>query len=285
VATATAPAEESLTAVESVHRPPKAPWWRGKILPTYTALVILYLVTPILVMILYSFNQSHARLPQVSFKWQGFTLQWYREWNGIPGLLSAFGKTLTIAVTASVTAAIIGTLLALALVRYRFHGKAVQEQVMFMNIAAPEIVMGASLLGFFVTIGVNRGFTTLFLAHVTFCIAYVAITVRARLAGFDRSLEEAAADLGADAWTTFVKVTLPLIWPGVLAGFMMAFALSIDDFVISNFVFGNYETFPLWVYGAVRVGIPPQVFVFGTVIFMVGLTIALSSLVLARRKK
>ena len=284
MATATAPAEESITSVEPVRRPPKAPWWRGKILPTYTALVIVYLITPILVMIAYSFNESHARLPQVSFKWQGFTLQWYKEWNGIPGLLSAFSKTLTVAFSASIVAAIVGTLLALALVRYRFWGKAANEQIMFMNIAAPEIVMGASLLGFFVTINLNRGFTTLFLAHVTFMIAYVTITVRARLAGFDRSLEEAAADLGAVPWVTFQKVTLPLIWPGVLAGFLMAFALSIDDFVISNFVYGNYETFPLWVYGAVRVGIPPQVFVFGTVIFLAGLTIALSSLVLQRKK-
>ena len=283
MATATAPAED-LTATLPVRRPPKPPWWRGKILPTYSALVIAYLIIPILVMVLYSFNQSHARLPQVSFKWQGFTFQWYKQWNGIPGLLSAFSKTLTIAFTASTVAAIVGTLLALALVRYRFWGKGATEQIMFMNIAAPEIVMGASLLGFFVTINLNRGFTTLSLAHVTFCIAYVAITVRARLAGFDRSLEEAASDLGAVPWVTFQKVTLPLIWPGVLAGFLMAFALSIDDFVISNFVYGNYETFPLWVYGAVRVGIPPQVFVFGTVIFMVGLTIALTSLVLQRKK-
>jgi spermidine/putrescine transport system permease protein len=281
-ATATTTAEDA-TADTGVPKRRKPPWWKGKILPTYTGLVIAYLITPILVMILYSFNVSHARLPQVSFKWQGFTLQWYKEWNGIPGLITAFSRTLIIAFTASITAAVIGTFLALALVRYRFKGKAAQEQTMFMNIAAPEIVMGASLLGFFVTIGVNRGFTTLYLAHVTFCIAYVTITVRARLAGFDRSLEEAAADLFSDAWTTFAKVTLPLIWPGVLAGFLMAFALSIDDFVISNFVFGNYETFPLWVYGAVRVGIPPQVFVIGTVIFMVGLTIALSSLVMRKK--
>ena len=155
---------------------------------------------------------------------------------------------------------------------------------MFMNIAAPEIVIGASLLGFFVLANVSRGFFTLFLAHVTFCIAYVAITVRARLAGFDRSLEEAASDLGAVPWVTFYRVTLPLIWPGVLAGFLMAFALSIDDFVISNFVYGNYETFPLWVYGAVRVGIPPQVFVFGTIIFLVGILVAAASLVLQRKK-
>jgi len=283
VATATAPAED-FTAALPVRRPPKRPWWRGKIMPTYTGLVIAYLITPILVMVLYSFNQSHARLPQVSFKWQGFTLQWYKEWNGIPGLLSAFTKTLVIAFSAASVAAVVGTLLALALVRYRFWGKGAQEQVMFMNIAAPEIVIGASLLGFFVTLNLNRGFITLFLAHVTFCIAYVTITVRARLAGFDRSLEEAASDLGAVPWVTFQKVTLPIIWPGVLAGFLMAFALSIDDFVISNFVYGNYETFPLWVYGAVRVGIPPQVFVFGTVIFMVGLAIALTSLVLQRKK-
>jgi spermidine/putrescine transport system permease protein len=284
VATATAPAED-VVALEPARLPPKPPWWKGKILPTYTGLVIAYLIIPILVMVLYSFNQSHARLPQVSFKWQGFTTQWYQEWDGIPGLKSAFGKTLIIAFLASITAAIIGTLLALALVRYRFHGKGTQEQVMFMNIAAPEIVMGASLLGFFVTINLNRGFATLLLAHITFCIAYVTITVRARLSGFDRSLEEAASDLGAVPWVTFQKVTLPLIWPGVLAGFLMAFALSIDDFVISNFVYGNYETFPLWVYGAVRVGIPPQVFVFGTVIFMVGLSIALTSLVVQGRKK
>jgi spermidine/putrescine transport system permease protein len=282
-AVATSPGAEAATA-EGVRRPPKPRWWKGKILPTYVALVLVYLVTPILVMVLYSFNQSHARLPQVSFKWQGFTLQWYREWNGIPGLLTALGRTLWVACLASLTAAIIGTLLALAMVRYRFRGKAVVEQTMFMQIAVPEIVLGSALLGFFVTVALNRGFVTLFLAHVLFCLAFVAITVRARLSGFDRSLEEAAQDLGANAWTTFVKVTLPLIWPGVLAGFLMAFALSIDDFVISNFVFGNYETFPLWIYGAVKVGIPPQVFVFGTVIFMVGLLVALTTLVFQRKK-
>ena len=280
-----APASERLAEAEGAPKRHKPPWWRGKILPTYTALFMLYLVTPILVMILYSFNQSHARLPQVSFKWQGFTLQWYREWNGVPGLTPAFRLTLILASLAAVVAAGVGTLLALALVRHRFRGKVATEQTMFLNIAAPEIVIGASLLGFFVTLNLPRGFDTLFLAHVTFCIAYVAITVRARLAGFDRSLEEAAQDLGANAWVTFQKVTLPLIWPGVLAGALMAFALSIDDFVISNFVAGNVETFPLWIYGAVRVGIPPQVFVLGTVIFAAGVMIATLNLVLQRRKK
>ncbi len=270
----------------AVARRPERPARRAGryILPTYVAAVIVYLVSPILVMILYGFNQVNSHLPVVSFRWEGFTLRWYRELFQIPGLTPAFRLSILLAFSSSVAAAGLGTLLALALMRYRFRGKLVTEQVMFLNIAAPEIVLGASLLSFFVTISLARGFVTLFLAHVMFSIAYVAITVRARLSGFDRSLEEAAQDLGANPWVTFVKVTLPLIWPGVLAGVLMAFALSIDDFVISNFVAGSVTTFPLWVYGAVKVGIPPQVFVFGTLIFVAGLGIAVTNLLLQRRK-
>jgi len=294
VATVATPSTGEAVRAEAVRRPPKKPWWRGKILPTYVVLVLIYLVTPILVMILYSFNQSHAKLPQVSFKWQGFTLHWYADVDGIPGLGHAFELTIILALLASITSAIIGTFLALALVRYRFRGKGATEQVMFLNIAAPEIVVGAALLSFFVILSSNiailhsalhPGFFDLFLAHVAFCIAFVAITVRARLAGFDRSLEEAAQDLGANAWVTFQKVTLPIIWPGVLAGALMAFALSIDDFVISNFVAGNVETFPLWVYGIVHTGLPPQVFVLGTFIFIVGFGIAIGNLLMTQRKK
>ena len=261
--------------------------WTRFILPVYSWLVIAYLVLPILVMVIYSFNKVTTGLPQVSFTWNGFTTQWYRQWNNVPGLTSAFWLSVRLAVATTILATIIGTLLALALVRYRpprFHGKVFVEQVMFLNIAAPEIVLGASLLGLFVTINLARGFTTLLLAHVAFSIAYVAITVRARLTGFDRSLEEAAADLGANSWTTFRKITLPLIMPGILAGALMAFALSIDDFVTSNFVSGNAVPFPVWVYGATRVGIPPQVFVFGSVIFTFGILCALASIVVARRK-
>ncbi len=258
--------------------------WRRHLLPTYVGIVFVYLISPILIMILYGFNQVHTHLPVVSFRWQGFTLQWYRELVKIPGLTPAFRLSLLLAATSSAVAAALGTLLALALMRYRFRGKVVVEQAMFLNIAAPEIVLGASLLSFFVTINVPRGFVTLFLAHVMFSIAYVAITVRARLAGFDRTVEESAQDLGATPWVTFVKVTLPLIWPAVMAGVLMAFALSIDDFVISNFVAGSVETFPLWIYGAVKVGIPPQVFVFATLIFMGGLAIAVTNLLLQRKK-
>lgn len=257
------------------------------LLPFYSWLVIAYLVLPIFVMVAYSFNKVSTGLPQVSFAWNGFTTQWYQQWSGVPGLTSAFWLTIRLGIASTILATIVGTLLALALVRYRpprFHGKTFVEQVMFLNIAAPEIVLGASLLGLFVTINLARGFVTLLLAHVAFSIAYVAVTVRARLAGFDRSLEEAAADLGANSWTTFRKITLPLIMPGILAGALMAFALSIDDFVTSNFVSGNVVPFPVWVYGATRIGIPPQVFVFGSVIFGIGILCALSSIVVGRRK-
>jgi len=260
---------------------------RGGWLAVYSWLVIAYLVLPIFVMVAYSFNKVTTGLPQVSFTWNGFTTQWYQQWNGVPGLTSAFWLSVRLAIASTILATVVGTLLALALVRYRpprFRGKTLVEQTMFLNIAAPEIVLGASLLGLFVTINVARGFTTLLLAHVAFSIAYVTVTVRARLAGFDRSLEEAAADLGANSWTTFQKITLPLIMPGILAGALMAFALSIDDFVTSNFVSGNQPPFPVWVYGATRVGIPPQVFVFGSVIFGIGILCAFSSIVLARRK-
>jgi spermidine/putrescine transport system permease protein len=260
---------------------------RGGWLAVYSWLVIAYLVLPIFVMVAYSFNKVNTGLPQVSFTWNGFTTQWYQQWNGVPGLTSAFWLSVRLAIASTILATLVGTLLALALVRYRpprFRGKTLVEQTMFLNIAAPEIVLGASLLGLFVTMNLARGFATLLLAHVAFSIAYVTVTVRARLTGFDRSLEEAAADLGANAWTTFQKITLPLIMPGILAGALMAFALSIDDFVTSNFVSGNQPPFPVWVYGATRVGIPPQVFVFGSVIFGIGILCAFASIVMARRK-
>ena len=260
---------------------------RGGWLAVYSWLVIAYLVLPIFVMVAYSFNKVTTGLPQVSFSWNGFTTQWYQQWNGVPGLTSAFWLSIRLGIASTILATVVGTLLALALVRYRpprFRGKTFVEQTMFLNIAAPEIVLGASLLGLFVTINLTRGFTTLLLAHVAFSIAYVTVTVRARLTGFDRSLEEAAADLGANSWTTFQKITLPIIMPGILAGALMAFALSIDDFVTSNFVSGNVVPFPVWVYGATRVGIPPQVFVFGSVIFGIGILCAFASIVVARRK-
>ena len=256
--------------------------WTSKILPVFTGLVIAYLMLPIFVMILYSFNQ--APNSRVTFKWNGFTTEWYRNIFGLPELTNALKVSILLALASTVIATALGTLIALALVRHRYRGKTATDMVMFMNIAAPEIVLGASLLTLFVGVSVSRGFGTLLIAHVMFSIAYVTITVRARLSGFDRSLEEAAGDLYATPSVTFFKVTLPIIWPGVLAGGLLVFALSIDDFVISNFVNGTTITFPLWVYGAVKTGIPPQVFVMGTMIFTVGVMFAVASLVFQRKK-
>jgi spermidine/putrescine transport system permease protein len=279
------------TAVDVASAPPARPArkrrWTRHLLPAYSWLVIAYLVFPIAVMIAYSFNKVTTGLPQVSFAWNGLTIQWYRQWSSVPQLTSSFWLSLRLAVAATVLATALGTLLALALVRYRpprFRGKSGIEQTLFLNIAAPEIVLGASLLGLFVTINLARGFLTLLMAHVAFCIAYVTVTVRARMAGFDRSLEEAAQDLGANAFVTFRKITLPLIMPGILAGALMAFAISIDDFVTSNFVSGSAVPFPVWVYGVTRIGIPPQVFVFGSAIFAFGIACAIASIVLSRRR-
>ncbi len=245
----------------------------------------MYLLIPIAMMILYSFNDSNSHLPTVTFNWQGFTTEWYQTWNQVPGLTPAFFLSLRLAFVSSLVATSLGTLLALALVRYRFWGKAVTDQVLLLVIATPEIVLGASLLGFFITLNLPKGFLTLFVAHVMFSTAYVTITVRSRLAGFDLTVEQAAQDLGATPWVTFWKVTLPLIFPGILAGGLLAFALSIDDFVTSSFVAGSTSTFPLWVWGAVKVGIPPQVFVLGTMIFSLGITFAAINIVLQQRKQ
>lgn len=256
--------------------------WTRFILPTYSTLVMLYLILPILIVILYSFNYTSGL--KVSFKWQGFSLHAYSGLLNIQELTSAVGNSLVVGVVSTVLATIIGTLVALALVRYNFRGKQVTDLVMFSNIAAPEIVLGAALLSFFVSAGVPLGLTTIIIAHVMFSIAYVAITVRARLSGFDTSIEEAAGDLGANPWTTFRLITLPIIFPGILAGALLAFALSIDDFVITNFNSGSVTTFPLWVYGASRVGIPPQVFAIATLIFSVGVMLAITNVVLQHRK-
>jgi spermidine/putrescine transport system permease protein len=261
--------------------PPKRRRWTRFILPVYSIGVLVYLVAPILVMILYGFNNSGFK--RISFRWLGFTTEWYRKLFAIPDLTNSLKNSLIVAVISTIIATALGTMMAVALVRYRFRAKGTSEFVMFLNIAAPEIVLGASLLSMFITFGIPRGMGTIVIAHVMFNIAFVTITVRARLAGFDLAVEEAARDLGATPWVTFWKITFPIIFPGILAGALLAFALSIDDFIITNFVAGSTQTFPLWVYGTVKVGIPPQVFVMGTIIFMVGVVIAIANVIAHRR--
>lgn len=236
---------------------------------------------PIAVMILYSFN--NAPTSRITFAWNGFTTYWYRNLTQVDGLTHAFVVSLEIAVLSSLLSVIVGTPLAIALGRYRFWGKGSLNFIVFADIAAPAIVVGAASLSFFLSINLNTGFSTILIAHVAFNIAYVVVVVRARLSGMDRDIEDAARDLGANPWITFTKVTLPLLWPALFAAFLLAFAMSVDDYVITSFIAGPTVTFPLFVYGAAKVGLPPQVLCFGTLIFVVGLVLALANGLLNRR--
>jgi len=254
------------------------------LLPAWSWLVILWLCSPIIVMIIFGFNNTKGKF---NTNWQGFTLRWYHQLFAIPDLTSALKNSVSIAVIVTLIATAMGTLLGIALGRHRFRGSGSVNLLLFANIAAPEVVLGASLLSLFLTLGVPRGYWTIVIAHVMFSIAYVAVTVRARMAGLDPSLEEAARDLGAGPLTTFGKVTLPMIMPGVMAGALLAFALSIDDYIITSFNNGSTQTFPLWVYGAAqRTGgsVPPQVNVMGTLIFGFGVLLAVLGAVSNRKK-
>lgn len=253
-----------------------------RLLFAYTWLVIIWLALPIAVMIAFSFNNPHGRY---NFTWVGFTLKWYGpHLFDYPSLTSAIENSLIVAVSATIGAVILGTLVGLALGKYRFRGLGTANLVQFAAIAAPEIVLASSLLSFFVTLRVPLGLPTIIVAHIMFCLSFVAVTVRARVLTLDRSLEEAARDLGAGAWTTFRLVTFPLIFPGVLAGALLAFAISVDDFVVTSFVAGSRQTFPLWIWSATRNGLPPQVDVLGTLIFVGGLILVGGATLLSRRR-
>jgi spermidine/putrescine transport system permease protein len=246
----------------------------------YTWVLIGWLVLPIAVMIAFGFNDTPGRYNQT---WQGFTLKWYGRLFEYEELTSALVLSLVIAVVSSIGATALGTGIGYALGRYRFRGSGSFNLVMFAAIASPELILGASLLSLFVSLGVGPGVVTITIAHIMFSIAFVATVVRARVITLDPSMEEAAADLGATPWTTFWKVTFPIILPAVFSGFLLAFALSIDDFVVTQFTAGTTTTFPLWIWGATRIGIPPQVNVMGTLIFVGGVLIAVLANVRARR--
>ncbi|HEX3055191.1 MAG TPA: ABC transporter permease [Gaiellaceae bacterium] len=241
-------------------------WVRRHLLDAYALLAVVYLFVPISVVIAFSFNNPIGRF---NYTWQGFTFDNWLHPFGYPGLGGAVKVSIEIALLSSLLATALGTLIALALVRYRFRGSATTNLLIFIPMTTPEIVMGASLLTLFLNWKVAQGFTTILIAHIMFNISYVVVTVRARLVGFDRHLEEAAMDLGANELVTFFRVTLPLIAPGILAAGLLAFALSIDDFVITYFNAGSTITFPLFVWGAARVALPPQINVIGTGIFVI----------------
>ncbi len=255
---------------------------KSRLLHIYTCVIIFWLSLPILVMILFGFNNTTGKF---NFVWQGFTLRWYRELFDIPDLTTALGNSISIALIVTLASALMGTAIGYAMGKYSFRGRGVLNVVLFANVAAPEIAMGTGLLSLFLTLGIPRGYWTVVIAHIMFSIVYVAITVQARMAAYDRSLEEAAQDLGASAFTTFRLVTLPILMPGVIAGSLLAFALSIDDFIITEFNAGSMQTFPIWVYGSSRVGTPPQVNVMGTLVFAFGVLLVLVNVWMLRRQR
>jgi spermidine/putrescine transport system permease protein len=241
-------------------------WLKHNAIVIYGGLAIAYMLVPIVLIIVFSFNDPAGKF---NFTWQGFTLSHWAHPFQISELTDALLLSLRLALLATVISTALGTMIALALVRYDFFGRRASNYLIVIPTATPEVVLGASLLSMFLIYGLSLGFTTLLIAHVMFCISFVVIVVRSRLIGFDRSLEEAAQDLGADALTTFRKITLPLIWPGILAGALLAFALSIDDFVVSNFTAGTEVTFPLYIFGAAQRGIPVQVYIIATMLFSI----------------
>jgi spermidine/putrescine transport system permease protein len=251
----------------------------------YTGLAVIYLLLPVAIIILFSFNDPAGKS---NFVWQGFTLKYWMDPLGVAGLPQAVTLSLIIAFVSTIVATALGTLIALALVRYDFRGRGVTNSLLLLPMATPEIVMGASLLTMFVAIANPPFFPlnglTILIAHIMFCISYVVVTVRARLAGFPRHLEEAAGDLYANEWQTFWKVTFPLILPGIVAAALLAFSLSIDDFVVTNFTAGQTQTFPMFIYAKSRIGIPVQVNVIGTIIFLVAVgSVALTTIASRRR--
>jgi spermidine/putrescine transport system permease protein len=254
---------------------------RRHALTGFAGLALLYLMLPIAVVVLFSFNDPVGRF---NYTWAGFTLDNWANPLAVPGLGDAMQASLEIAFLSSLAATLLGVPIALALVRYAFRGRGATNLFIFLPLTTPEVVLGASLLTLFLNLGVSTGFWTIVLAHIMFNVSFVVVTVRARLVGFDRHLEEAAMDLGANGLTTFTRVTLPLIAPGILAGALLAFALSIDDFVITNFNSGSTVTFPLYVYGAARVGVPAQVNVMGTIIFLTAAGLMLVNVLVQNRR-
>jgi spermidine/putrescine transport system permease protein len=255
---------------------------KRNVLTVYSILFFAYLMLPIAVVALFSFNNPPGKF---NYTWHGFTWNNWRYWNGVPGIQSAITLSLEIAFIASLVATALGAMIALALVRYNFRFRAATNILIFLPLSTPEIVLGASLLTLFLNFTfIPFGFWTILIAHVMFCISFAVVTVKARLIGFDRHLEEAAMDLGANEWTTFQKVTLPLIAPAVLAAFLLCFAISVDDFVVTYFNAGSSVTFPIFVWGAARIGAPAQVNVIGTAIFVIAISGALANVLIQMRR-
>ncbi len=258
--------------------------WVGDHVVMAVALVVLvYMFLPIFFVVLMSFNQPTSRL---SYEFDAFTWDNWANPCQSSGMCGAVVTSLQIGFLATVVATLLGTLVAFALVRHRFRGRAATSLLIFLPMATPEVVMGSSLLALFSSVGLagKLGFWSILVAHIMFCLSFVVVTVKARLAGLDSTLEQAAMDLYANEWQAFWRVTFPLVFPGILAAALLSFSLSFDDFIVTNFNHGNTITFPMFVWGSAQRGIPAQVNVVGTVMFLIALGLVLAGSALQRRR-
>lgn len=236
----------------------RAPLW----VVLVTVLVYLFLHLPLLVLVVFSFNNS-----KYGVEWKGFTWNWYTRLFERRDITDALWNSLIVGLGSTVIATILGTLIALGLARYKFRGRTFIESLLYVPVVTPEIVVGISLLLLFIGTGVKLGLSTILIAHIAFNISFVVIVVRARLEGMDRSLEEASLILGADEWTTFWRITVPQLWPGIISGALLSFIMSFDDFVITSLVAGpGSATLPMVVYGMVRKNIEPSINAISTLI-------------------
>ncbi|NUU17517.1 ABC transporter permease [Cellulomonas humilata] len=272
---------EATTAAPPARRPRRR--LGDLIVPVFAALAFVYLMVPVAYTVMFSFNDAG----KTNLVWRGFTLDNWRNPCGAPQVCEAFANSLQVGVVSTLVATALGTLVAIALVRFRFRGRALTNLLIFLPMSTPEVVLGAALLAQFLTLRVPLGFGTVVAAHVLFCISFVVVTVKARVSSLDPALEEAAADLYASPWQAFWRVTFPLLIPGIAAAALLAFSLSFDDFIVTNFTSGSYTTFPKFVYVSATRGIPPQANVISSFMFVLALAIVVLVQVLgyARSKR
>ena len=257
-------------------------WLRKNLIPIIGILVLVYLFVPIAVVAILSFNKPDGKF---NVAWNQFSLEAWQNLCGVPGVCQSFVMSIQIGVIATIGGTILGTMIAFALVRYRFRGRSTTNLLIFLPMATPEVVLGSSLLALFLNLAFPLGFWTVTIAHVMFIISFVVVTVKARLQGMDPRLEEAARDLYADPKSTFRYVTFPLVLPGILGAALLGFSLSFDDYIISAFNAGTLVTFPIYIWGAAQRGIPVQVNALATLVFVLSLLVVLGAQFVNSRRR
>lgn len=282
----TSPANSSAAGAASPSNQPgffaRAQRWFGEnIIRIIAGFAFVFLLLPVLYTFAFSFNDAG----RTNITWQGFTLKNWLNPCGAPQVCTSVVNSVALAAVVTLISTILGTLIAFALVRYRFRGRSTTNLLIFLPMATPEVVLGSSLLALFLNLFIPLGFVTVMIAHIMFCISFVVVTVKARLASLDPRLEQAAMDLYASEAEAFRRITLPLVAPGIAAAALLAFSLSFDDFIITNFNSGQFTTFPKFVYVSATRGIPPQANVIASAMFLIALALVITSQLIGRRRK